>query len=132
MNSHSDTSSLGTLGTPSTLGTPINVDSDDTPTTKVDGIIRPMGRKAAKRKAKAQSEDPMEEVMMKELSILGLRKLKDSEMFVRYVVAQEKKAQTSKQAIQLRDQHQSFKEREQCLKELKYEDFEHGPFCNVS
>jgi len=29
-----------------------------------------MGRKAAKRKAKAAAEDPMVEVMMKELSIL--------------------------------------------------------------
>jgi len=109
--------------TPSTFGTPVNVDSDDTPTTEVGGIIRPMGRKAAKRKVKAVVEDPMVEVMTKELSILGSTTLKDSEMFARYVVAQETKAQTSKQAIQLRDRHQSFKERQQCLKKLKYEDW---------
>jgi len=49
--------------------------------------------------------------------------LKESQMFARYVVAQETKAQASKQAIQLRDRHQSFKERRQRPKELKYEDW---------
>ena len=50
---HSDNSSPETPETPSTPGTPVNVNSDDTPTTEVGGIMRPMGRKAAKRKAKA-------------------------------------------------------------------------------
>jgi len=45
----------------------------------------------------------MVEVMTKELSIFGSTKLKDIEMFGRYVVAQVKKAQASKQAVQLRD-----------------------------
>ena len=40
--------------TPSNLSTPINLDSDDTPTTEVGGIIQAMGRKAVKRKAKAK------------------------------------------------------------------------------
>jgi len=77
---HFDTSSPGTPGTPSTPSTPINVDSDDTSTTKVGGIIQPIGRKASKRKAKAVAEDPMVEMMTKELSILGSTKLKDSQM----------------------------------------------------
>jgi len=47
---HSESSSPGT---PSTPTTPINLDSDDTPTIEVGGIIRPMDRKAVKRKAKA-------------------------------------------------------------------------------
>jgi len=81
-----------------------------------------MGRKVAKRKAKAVVEDLMVEVMTKELSILGSTKLKDSEVFGQYVIAQETNAQASKQVMQLRDRHQSFKEREQCLKEIKYED----------
>ena len=70
MGVHSDTFYSETPGTPSTPCTPVNVNSDETLTTKVGGIIRPMGRKAAKRKAKAAAEDPMVEVMMKELSIL--------------------------------------------------------------
>jgi len=65
----------------------------------------------------------MVEVMMKELSISGSTNLKDSEMFARYFVAQEKKVQASKQAIELRDRHQTFEEREQHLKELKCEDW---------
>ena len=76
MGGHSDTASPGTPSTPST---PINLDSDDTPTTKVGGIIRPMGTKVAKRKAKAQDDNPLVEVMTKELSILGSTKLKDSD-----------------------------------------------------
>jgi len=65
----------------------------------------------------------MVEVMTKELSIVGLIKLKESEMFARYVVAQETKASASKHAVQLRDRHQLFKERKQRLKEMKYEDW---------
>jgi len=90
---HSDNSSPGTPSTPST---PVNLDSDDTPTIEVGGIIRPMGRKAAKRKAKAQANDPLVEVMTKELSILGSTKLKDSETIARYVATQESKVQASK------------------------------------
>jgi len=45
---HSDTSSPEK--TPSTLGTPINLDSDDTPTTEVGGIIRPMEKKTCEEK----------------------------------------------------------------------------------
>ena len=61
------------------------------------------GRKVMKRKPKAVDVDPMVDVMTKELSILGSTKLKDSEMFARYVSAQESKVQASIQAIALRD-----------------------------
>ena len=67
---HSESSSPVT---PSTPTTPINLDSDDTPTCEVGGIIRPIGKKAAKRKAKAQTDDPLVEVLSKELSILGFK-----------------------------------------------------------
>ena len=43
--------------TPSTPTTPINLDSDDTPIFEVGGIVPPMGRKAAKKKVKAQAPD---------------------------------------------------------------------------
>ena len=67
---------------------PINLDSDDTPTTEVGGIIQSMGRKkAAKRKAKAQADDPLVEVMTKDLSILGSTIMNDSDTFARYVAA---------------------------------------------
>uniref|UniRef100_A0A7C9EU27 No apical meristem-associated C-terminal domain-containing protein n=1 Tax=Opuntia streptacantha TaxID=393608 RepID=A0A7C9EU27_OPUST len=108
---HSETSSPRT---PSTPTTPRNLDSDDTPTAEVGGIIRTMGRKAAKRKSKVQAKDPIVEVTTKELSILT--KLKDSDTFAKYVELQASKVQVSKEAIALRDRHQR-------LKELKYEDW---------
>ena len=101
-------------GTPSTPTTPINLDSDDTPIIEVFGIILPMGRKPTKGKAKAQADDSVVEVLIKELSILGATKLKDSDAFAKYVEVQASKVQASKEAIALRDQHQR-------LKELKYE-----------
>ena len=56
------------------------------------------------------------EVLIKELSILGATKLKDSDAFAKYVEVQASKVQASKEAIALRDQHQR-------LKELKYENW---------
>ena len=103
-------------GTPSIPTTPINLDSDDTPTVEVGGIIRPMGKKAAKRKAKAQANDPVVEVLTKELSILGSSKVKDNDNFAKYVEVQAEKVQQSKEAIALRNRHQR-------LKEPKYEDW---------
>ena len=86
--------------TPSTPTTPINLDSDDTLIVEVGGIVRPMGRKTAKRKAKAQVPNPVVEVLSKDLSILGSTKLKESDAFAKYV---EDKAQHSKEALAMRD-----------------------------
>jgi len=83
---YSNNSFPGTPARPSTPGTPGNVDSDDNPTTEVGGIIRPMEEKPRRERRRAVAEEPMVEVMTKELSILGSTKLKDSEMFTRYVV----------------------------------------------
>jgi len=110
---HSESSSPGT---PSTPTTPINLDSDDTPIFEVGGIVRPMGRKPAKRKAKAQVPDPAVEVLTKELSILGSTKLKESDVFVKYVDVQAAKVQQSKEALAMRDRHLHLKER-------RYEDW---------
>jgi len=74
-----------------------------------------MGQKAAKRKAKAQADDPVGEVLSKELAILGASKMKDSDAFAKYVEVQAEKVQVSKEAVVLRNRHQR-------LKELKYED----------
>jgi len=98
--SHSETSFPGT---PSTPTTPINLDNDETPTFEVGEIIRPMGKKAAKRKAKAQTDDPFVEAMSKELSILGSSRVKDSDSFAKYVEVQAIKAQATKDAIALRN-----------------------------
>jgi len=74
-----------------------------------------MGQKVAKRKAKAQANDPVGDVLSKELAILGASKMKDSETFSKYVEVQAKKVQVSNEAVILRNRHQR-------LKELKYED----------
>ena len=78
LGSHSQSASPGT---PSTPATPINHDSDETPTFVSGGIVQPMGQKAAKRKAKVQANDPVGDVLSKELAILGASKIKDSEAF---------------------------------------------------
>jgi len=45
-----------------------------------------------KGKAKALAEDSMVEVTTKELYLLGIAKVNDSEMFAWYVIAEETKA----------------------------------------
>jgi len=72
-----------------------------------------MGRKITKRKAKAETSNPVVQVLSKELSILGSTKAKDSDTFAKFVEA---KAQHSKEALAIRDQQLR-------LKELKYEDW---------
>jgi len=56
---------------PSTASTPATASSDDASRKEMDGIIQPIGRKEAKRNVKVVAEDPMLEVMTKELFILG-------------------------------------------------------------
>jgi len=70
--------------TPDTLTTPA---SEDTPTEEVGGLIRPIGRKAAKRKAKERAHDSVLDVVTKELSALGTTNVKNNTMFERYVIA---------------------------------------------
>jgi len=54
-----------TFGTPNTPATPTTPTSEDTPIEKIDGMIRPMGRKAAKRKAKEKTHDLVLDVVAK-------------------------------------------------------------------
>ena len=68
-----------------------------------------MGKNAAKRKAKAQTADPVVEALSKELSILWLRKLKDSDEFAKYVEVQASKVQALKEAIAVRERQQRLK-----------------------
>jgi len=82
----SDTSS-----TSGTLGTPTIFASEDTPIEEAGGLICPIGRKAAKRKAKEIAHDSVLDVVTNELSTLGTTNVKNSTMWERYVIAQEKK-----------------------------------------
>ena len=111
-----------TSGSPSTPDTPTTDASEDTATEQVGGLIRPIGRKAAKRKAKERAHDSVLDVVTKELSTLGTTNVKNSTMFERYVIAQEKKAEAAKvkaeaakRAVELIDSHQHFQR-------MKYED----------
>jgi len=111
-----------TSGSPSTPGTPTIPPSEDTPIEEVGGLICPIGRKAAKRKAKERVHDLVLDVVTKELSTLGTANVKNNTMWERYVIAQEKraegakvKAETAKRAVELRDSHQR-------LERMKYED----------
>jgi len=71
MGAYSDSSSPDTPSTPRTLSTPITLGSEDTPNEEGGGLLRSIGRKAAKRMAKEKVEDPYMEVMTTELEKLG-------------------------------------------------------------
>ena len=57
-----------------------------------------MGSKAAKRKMKEKAQDPVLDVVTKELSTLGTTNVKNNTMFERYVLAQEKNANAAQKA----------------------------------
>ena len=99
--------------TPTTLTTLASPSSENTPTEVVGGLIRPIGTKAAKRKAKELVADPVLDIVATEVSTIRATNVKNSTMFERYVLAQERKEDASIKAGKLRDRHQSFKEREQ-------------------
>ena len=54
-------------------------------------MIHPIGRQAARRKAKEKVHDLMLNVVTNELSTLGITNVKNSTMFERYVLVQDKK-----------------------------------------
>jgi len=71
MGAYSDNSSPSTPSTPGTPSIPITPESEDTPNEEGGGLVRRIGRKAVKRKAKEKVEDPYMDIMTKELSQLG-------------------------------------------------------------
>ena len=107
------------LAPPTTLATPF---SESTPTEVVGGLIRPIGTKVAKRKAKELSTDPVLDIVSTEMSAIRTTNEKNSTMFEQYVLAQKKKAEAAMKVVELRDRHLSLEERKQRLKEMKYED----------
>ena len=119
---HSRINEMGAYSNNSNLGMLATSDSKDTPPEEGGGLIQPIGRKCAKRKAKKKVEDSTLDLVTKELLVLGTMNIEKNDIFERYIKMQERKATIAEQAIQLRDQHQAFKERKQCLKERKYED----------
>ena len=64
---YSNMSSPSTPSTPGTSSTPIAPGSEDTPT-EGGGLLRPIRRKAAKRKVKEKVEDPVLDILSKELT----------------------------------------------------------------
>jgi len=68
MGAYSDSSFPGTPSTPGAPSTPITPAGEDTPNEEGGGLLPPIGRKAAKKKAKEKLEDPYMEVMTKELA----------------------------------------------------------------
>ena len=111
-----------TSGSPTIIDTPTTPASDDTPTEEVGGLIRPIERKVAKRKAKERAHASVLDVVTKELSTMGTTNVKNSTMFERYVIAQEKKAEpakvkaeAAKRVVELIDSHQH-------SQRMKYED----------
>jgi len=56
------------------------------------------------------------DIMTKELSHLGTINLEKNSMLAQYMQVQQRRAIAAEKTIELRDRHQSFKEREQRLK----------------
>ena len=90
MGAYSDTSSPGTPTTPGTPFTPITPGSEGTPNEEGGGLLRPIGRKAAKRKAKEKVEDPYVEVLSTELGKLGTAAVEKNSVLSEYVEVQRK------------------------------------------
>ena len=122
MGAYSETSSPGTPTTPGTPSTPVTPGSDGTPIEEGGGLLRPIGRKAAKRKAKEKVEDPYAEILSKELEKLGTASVEKNSVLAEYVEVQREKLKQAQQAMQLRDQYQAFKAEEQRIRVMKYED----------
>ena len=116
MGAYSDTSSPGTPTTLETPFTPITPGSEGTPNEEGGGLLRPIGRKAAKRKAKEKVEDPCVEVLATELGKLGTATVEKNSVLSEYVERQRKKLKQAQQAMQLRDQYQAFKAEEQRIR----------------
>ena len=112
MGTYYESDTLSTPGTPSIPDTPVTPTSEDIRTKKVGGLIRSIGRKAAKRKAKGQVTYPVLDLVTKEMSTSGATNIKNSNIFERYVLAQGNKGYAAMKTIKLRDRHQSLKERE--------------------
>ena len=108
-----------TSGTSSTPGTSTTPTSEDIPIEEVAGLIRPMGRKAAKRKAKKKAHGLVLDLIVKELSTLGITNVKNYTMFERYVLTQEKKADVAKQKADVAQKVVQLRDRYQCLQEMK-------------
>ena len=72
-------------------------------------------KKRHQKKGEGESTGPVLDVVTKELSTLRTTNVKNSVIFERYIIAQEKKEDVAQKAVELRDRHQ-------CLKEMKYED----------
>ena len=85
MGAYSDTSSPGGSTTPWTPSTPTTPASDGTPIEEGGGLLRPIGRKAAKRKAKEKVEDPYMEVLSTELGKLGTASVEKDSVLSEYV-----------------------------------------------
>jgi len=122
MGAYFDSSFPGNPSTPNTPSTLMTPGSEDTPNEEGDGLLHPIGRKAAKRKAKEKVEHPYMEVMTKELAQFETSTVEKNSILAQYVQIQHRKAMAAEEAIELRDRHQSFKEEEQHLKVKKYED----------
>ena len=122
MGAYSDSSSSSTPTTSGTPSTPITPASEDTPTEEGGGLLRPIGRKAAKRKAKEKVDDPYVERLTTELGKLGTSTVEKNSMLAKYVELQQEKMKQAEKAMQLRDQYQAFKAEEQRIKVMKYED----------
>jgi len=99
MGAYSDTSSPGTPTTPGTPSTPLTPGSEGTPNEEGDGLLRPIGRKAAKRKAKEKVENPYVEVLAIELGKLGTATVEKNSMLSEYVELQQEKLKQAQQAM---------------------------------
>jgi len=101
MGAYSDSSSPGTPSTPGTPSITITSESEDTLNEERGRLFRPIGRKAAKRKAKEKVEDPYMEVMTKELWKLGTSSVEKNSILTQYVEGQQRKVLAAEKAVEL-------------------------------
>ena len=62
------------------------------------------------------------EVMTKEFGKLGTSSVEKNSILAEHVEVQRQKVLAAEKTVQLRDRHQAFKEEEQCIRVMRYED----------
>lgn len=113
------------MGGYSSPSTPVEEDLE----VENDGTVRPIGRKAAKRKLQQKATNALVDLVINHLSTLGATANEKVKIFRNLVTVVGKKATAAQEAVRIRDEAEKRKEkraevemRKQALKERQYDD----------
>lgn len=103
--------------------------ADEEVEVEVDGVVRPIGRKAAKRKLHQNANNVVVDLVTSHFATMGSTANEKVEIFRNLVTIVDKKAAAAQETVHLRDEAQKRKDiktelelRKQALKERQYDD----------